>query len=198
MNHFQSKTTKLSAKLYSDLKPPSSVKDVAISTYFWTWRRSAIFSVTLRNPTIRSRNTWRRQWNWDHPIVNRAVKLARRMQSWRNVVSARSHDTAVRPIVCEHGSKGGYVTKWCAYFCSAGVRLRRANIPYHTELCDELINDVFERVLASSRSDAFAATVGRQWNGRMRYSIHWLALSGLEKQDKNEVTLQLYNIRDPI
>jgi len=33
------------------------------------------------------------------------------MQSWRNVVSARSHDTAVMPIVYKHGRKGGDVTK---------------------------------------------------------------------------------------
>ena len=31
--------------------------------------------------------------------------------TWRNVMSARSHDTAVRPIVYKHGRMGGYVTK---------------------------------------------------------------------------------------
>ena len=71
-----------------------------------------MFSVTRRKPTMCSRNTCKLLSNWGHHIiVNRAVKFAQRMQSWRNAVSARSHDTAVRPIVYTHGRKGGCVTK---------------------------------------------------------------------------------------
>ena len=65
-----------------------------------------------------------RQCNRGQHGDKHAIKSARRMQSWINVVSARSHDTAVEPIVYKHGRKGGYVTWSCAHFCSAGARSR--------------------------------------------------------------------------
>ena len=53
--------------------------------------------------------------NWGHHIVKHVIKFVRMMQSWRNVVSARSHDTVIVPIVYTNGRKGGYITKSCAH-----------------------------------------------------------------------------------
>ena len=53
--------------------------------YILTWRRSIIFSVTQKSSAFCSKDTWTGPCNLGHHIVNRAVKLVRRMQSWRNV-----------------------------------------------------------------------------------------------------------------
>ena len=60
----------------------------------------------------------------DHPIAKCAIKLVRRMNTWRNVVYARSHDTAIQPTVYKIGTMVGFATRSCAH-CSLLKRWRR-------------------------------------------------------------------------
>ena len=121
------------------------------------------------------------------------VKLSRRMLSWRNVVPARSHDTAVEPII-EWWKKERLCDK---VMCPWTKRWRKIaeGKDTTTDLCDELCNEFFECVLASKprwriQSDNVEA-MERQ--NAILYPLYLASeLSGVEKQDKNEVTLQLY------
>ena len=176
MNHFQSETMNSSAKLYSGLKPPTIFESpkkvrVCILPYTSILHKNTISSVTRRMPTLRSRDTWRGHCKLGHHIAKHVIKLVRRMQSWRNVVSARSHDTAVRPTIYKHGRKGGFVTRSCAHFCSAGVRLRRIKV--RQLLSYEMSSSMtFSNVsLLPSGSDAFKETIGEamEWQNATLY-----------------------------
>jgi len=124
---------------------------------------------------LRSRNTWTRHCNMGHRIVKHVIILARRMQSWRNVVSARSHDTAVMPIVYKHGTKVGFATRSCVHICSAGARSSRAkklllSYAMHSAMTFSNVS------LLPSRNDAFNAIMRRQRNCRMKSATTILSI----------------------
>jgi len=144
MNHFQSEMTYSSAKLYSGLKPPSIFKTpkmMWILPYIWTWYMSTIFSVTLRKPTICSRDTWTGHCNWGHhTIVKHVIKLERWMQSWRNIVSVRSLARYCSQAHSIHAWKKGRLCH--KVMCPWLKRWRKImeGKDTTTELCDELFN----------------------------------------------------------
>jgi len=154
MNHLlvsQSETESY-AKLHCGLKQPSifeAPKD-SIPHAFWLIPRLGTRGVFARLGK-RSRFLLLKAYldetmklGPSHCYVN---KLVQRMQSWRNVVSVRSHDTAVNPIQYRHGRR----VRLChRVMCPLLKQWRKMNTGKETvDSCDAFFSGFFERVLAS-------------------------------------------------
>jgi len=212
-SHFQSEMTNSSSKLYPGLRQPSSIfktpKTILILPYFWTWCRSTISSVTLRKPTLCSRNAWICQCNWGHHIVKHVLKFVRMVQSWRNVVSARSHDTVVEPIVYKHGRKGCYVTKSCAHCWSVGVRFRRVKVSLLLRYAMNSSMTFSNVSLLPSRSDQMLEPIFPQppvctallciaWDGITLDRFGWSRTSGGEGMYQDPTLIRCYILLQPL